>query len=164
MQAHALAGTRAWGSTRVGLRCIDGASRWAISLPVTVKVFSPALVGRAPLPAGTVLEADHLVSAVVDWAAAPAGAPLAAEALLGRTLLRTVAAGQPLGAQDLKPRQWFAAGDTVRIVASGAGFAVASEGQALSPGIEGQSARVRTESGRVLSGLPAGERRVDVAL
>jgi flagellar basal body P-ring formation protein FlgA len=164
VQAHALAGTRPWGQTRVGLRCVDGPRRWAISLPLTVKVFAPALVGRAPLPAGTVLAADDLVSAVVDWAAAPAGPPLAADALLGRTLLRTVAAGQPLTAPDLKPRQWFAAGDTVRIVASGAGFAVAGEGQALSPGVEGQSARVRTESGRVLSGLPVGERRVDVAL
>ncbi len=164
VQVHALAGVRAWGRTRVGLRCAEGATRWAVTLPVNVKVFAPAPVGRAALPAGTVLEAEHLEPAVVDWAALPAGTPLPLDALLGRTLQRSVAAGQPLHAVDLKARQWFAAGDTVRIVAAGRGFAVASEGQALSAGIEGQSARVRTESGRVLSGLPSGERRVDVAL
>ena len=59
-------------------------------------------------------------------------------------------------------RQWFAAGDTVRIVAAGAGFALSAEGEALTHGIEGQPARVRTESGRVVTGLPAGERRVEV--
>lgn len=164
VQAHALAGVRPWGRTRVGLRCADGGTRWAVTLPVNVKVFAPAPVGRAPLPAGTLLEAEHLELAVVDWAAVPAGTPLGLQALLGRTLQRSVAPGQPLHTPDLKPRQWFAAGDTVRIVAAGSGYAVASEGQALSAGIEGQSARVRTESGRVLSGLPTAERRVDVAL
>ena len=50
------------------------------------------------------------------------------------------------------------------MVASGPGFALESEGQALSNGIEGQPARVRTENGRVLTGLPSGERRVEVGL
>ena len=29
-------GTRLWGKTRIGLRCIDGASRWNVFLPVQV--------------------------------------------------------------------------------------------------------------------------------
>jgi flagella basal body P-ring formation protein FlgA len=65
---------------------------------------------------------------------------------------------------DLKARQWFAAGDTVRLVASGPGFAISSDATALSHGMEGQPARVRTEGGRVLSGRPVGERRVEVEL
>jgi flagella basal body P-ring formation protein FlgA len=158
------AGVRAWGRTRVALRCTDGPVHWAITLPVSVKVFAPALVGRAPLPAGTVLDADHLASASVDWAATPAGVLVQPEAVVGRTLVRAVGAGQPLQPADLKPRQWFAAGDTVRLVATGAGFAVSGEGQALSPGIEGQATRVRTDNGRVLSGLPVGDRRVEVTL
>ena len=54
-----------------------------------------------------------------------------------------------------RARQWFTAGETVRVVAAGPGFALESEAQALSNGIEGQPARVRTESGRVLTGQPA---------
>ncbi len=56
------------------------------------------------------------------------------------------------------------AGDTVRISARGAGFAVSGEGQALTPGIEGQTARVRTESGRIVVGRPVGERHVEMTL
>jgi len=47
---------------------------------------------------------------------------------------------------------------------SAVGFSVAGEGQALTPGVEGQAARVRTESGRVLTGMPAGEHRMDVSM
>ena len=56
------------------------------------------------------------------------------------------------------------AGDLVRVVAVGNGYAVSAEGQAMSHGIEGQPARVRTESGRIITGVPAGDRRVEVAL
>jgi len=41
---------------------------------------------------------------------------------------------------------------------------VASEAQALTNGIEGQLARVRTESGRVLTGQPTGERRLELGM
>ena len=37
-------------------------------------------------------------------------------------------------------------------------------GQALTNGIEGQPARVRTENGRVVTGVPAGERRMELTL
>ena len=72
--------------------------------------------------------------------------------------------GQSLRQNDLKARVWFAAGDTVQIRAVGSGFAVGGEGQALGPGLEGQAARVRTESGRIVVGLPVSERQLEVSL
>ncbi|HRI19241.1 MAG TPA: flagella basal body P-ring formation protein FlgA, partial [Burkholderiaceae bacterium] len=72
--------------------------------------------------------------------------------------------GQPLRQADLRARQWFAGGDTVQIVAVGNGFRISSEGQALGPGLEGQPARVRMEGGRIVTGLPAGERIVELRL
>ena len=72
--------------------------------------------------------------------------------------------GQTLRQGHLKARQWFAAGETVKVVASGEGFVLESEAQAISNGIEGQPARVRTESGRVLTGVPSAERRLEVTL
>ncbi|MFO1270995.1 MAG: flagellar basal body P-ring formation chaperone FlgA [Rubrivivax sp.] len=158
------AGARAWGRTRVALRCTRGPKPWTVTLPMTVTVLAPAPVLAAPLPAGTVLEAQHLAEATVDWSAAPQVPVARAEDLLGRTLAHSLAGGQPLHAADLKPRQWFAAGETVRIVAAGSGYEVTSEGQALTAGVEGQVARVRTEAGRVVVGQPAGERRLEVAL
>ena len=44
------------------------------------------------------------------------------------------------------------------------GWRIHGEGQALNPGIEGQSVRVRTESGRIVSGVAVAERQVEVAL
>jgi flagellar basal body P-ring formation protein FlgA len=83
---------------------------------------------------------------------------------VGRTLAKSMVAGQSLRMAHLKLRQWFAAGETVRVLAQGAGFNVASEGQALTAGYEGQPAKVRTEAGRVLTGIAVGERRMELAL
>ena len=158
------AGVAVSGKSRVGLRCVQGPVAWQVFLPVTVQVWAPAVVAAAPLPAGARLEASQLALAVVDWAAAP-GAPQAdLSALDGRVLVRPVAAGQPLRPSDLRVRQWFASGDTVQFVAQGRGFSVSAEGQAMAAGLEGQPVRVRMESGRVVMGLPVGQRRVELNL
>lgn len=164
IQPYLPTGVRPLGRSRIGLRCLQGPVRWNVYLPVTVKVFAPALVGAAALPAGTVLRPEHLALAEVDLAASPDPTLSAAALAVGRTLVRPLAAGQPLHRGDLRPRQYFDAGDVVRVTALGPGYSVSVEGLAVSAGVEGRSARVRVESGRILSGLPAGERRVEVRL
>lgn len=163
-EAHLPRGTPVWGRTRVGLRCTQGAVAWNIFLPVQVQVLAPALATAVALPAGARLGVGDLSTIEVDWAAGAAPPFLANTDLVGRVLARSLPAGHALRAVDLQVRQWFAAGDTVRIRASGPGFAITGDGVALSNGIEGQAARVRTDQGRVLSGLPSGEKRVEVAL
>ena len=79
-------------------------------------------------------------------------------------LARPLPAGAAVRQSDLKQRQWFAAGDTVQLVARGSGFSVTGEGQAMSAGIEGQTVRVRTDNGRMLSGQAVGLNRVEVQL
>ena len=158
------AGARPLGQTRMGLRCIQGATAWNISLPITVRVWAPSLVAASVLPVGTVLEARHLVLAEVDLAERADPAINAVELVVGRTLARGLAPGEALRRTDLKTRLWFNAGDTVRIVAVGPGYVISGEGQAMGPGLEGQSARVRTEGGRVVSGIAVGERRLELAL
>jgi flagella basal body P-ring formation protein FlgA len=157
-------GSRPWGHTRVGLRCVEGAVAWTVFLPVTVKVLALGLVLRDGLPAGTVLREEHLAAAEVDWAAAPSPVLARPAAVLGRTLSRNMAAGAALRQADLRAERWFAAGDTVNVVALGQGFSVSGEGLALGDGVDGQRVRVRTENGRVVSGIAAGKRRVEVAL
>lgn len=157
-------GGRLWGRSKVGLRCTDGPTRWTVYLPVTVKVFGTALVARTAMPAGAVLTAADTAQAEVDLAEEASAVLLDAQAAVGRTLARPLQPGQALRAAHLRPRQWFAAGETVQIRARGQGFFIAAVGQALSPGLEGQSVRVRTEAGRVLTGEAVGERRVEVPL
>jgi len=158
------AGLPAWGRTRIGLRCVEGPKAWNVSLPVTVHIWARALVSTAALPVGTLLDPSHLSEAEVDLAAAPGTALTQLPLALGRTLARPVPAGQALRQPDLKPRVWFAAGETVKLVASGPGWRVVSEGQAITPGLEGLPAKVRTEAGHVLQGRPVGDREVEIAL
>lgn len=156
-------GVRLWGRTRIGLRCTQGATPWNVYLPLTVKVFGPGVESAAALPAGAVLTTADLRTAEVDLAARGTAVVDPGDAI-GRTLARPIAPGQSLRAADLRKRQWFAAGETVQITAIGPGFRVSGEGQALGPGYEGQSARVRTESGRIVVGQPVAERRIEVSL
>ncbi len=158
------AGSRALGATRIGLRCTEGPKRWNVYLPVTVKVFARSLVAATALPAGTLLQRQHLAEAEVDIAAStdPAiGQPALA---VGRTLARHLAAGDALHQADLKPRLWFAAGDTVRVVAMGPGFQIAADAQALGPGHDGQTVRARIEGGRIVSGVATAARRIEVPM
>lgn len=163
VEPYVPAGTRLWGRSRIGLRCASGPVAWNIYLPLVVKVYGRATVAARALPAGTLLAASDLEEAEVDIA--HAAAPLrAAGPALGRTLARPLAAGQPLRAADLRARQWFAAGETVQVVAVGSGFRISGEGQALGPGFEGQSARVRVESGRIVTGQPVAVRMLELRL
>jgi flagella basal body P-ring formation protein FlgA len=164
IQPYLPTGARLWGPSRIGLRCLDTGVRWNVYLPLTVDVFGPGLVANAPLAAGATLTAADLKPATVNLAASPTPAVADADHAIGRALARPLAAGQPLHAADLRARQWFAAGDTVRLVAAGSGWRIHAEGQALGVGLEGQTVRVRTESGRVVTGTAAGERQVELSL
>jgi flagella basal body P-ring formation protein FlgA len=157
------AGHRAWGLTRVGLRCTSGPVRWSFTVPVTVQVWAPAWRTRTALPAGVTLTAEHLERAPTDWAAAEALPFAQWEALQGRSVQRALPAGHALREPDLQRRQWFAAGDVVRVVAQGNGFSVATDGTALTPGFEGQPARARTDNGRIVTGVATAARRLEVA-
>jgi flagella basal body P-ring formation protein FlgA len=157
-------GTRPWGKSRIGLRCVQGSVKWNVYLPITVKVWGRALVAANAVAAGSVLTAADVAQADVDLAE-DASAPLVdADAVVGRAVTRALKPGQSLRAAHLKPRQYFVAGEIVTVLAQGPGFSVASEAQALTNGVEGQLARVRTESGRVLTGQPVAERRVELGM
>ncbi|MBL8324322.1 MAG: flagellar basal body P-ring formation protein FlgA [Rubrivivax sp.] len=164
VETFLVAGLPAWGTTRVGLRCAQGASRWKAFLPVHVQVLAPAWTSKGALPAGAALSAEQWELADVDWAAAPSLPLGAGRVVAGRTLARPVAPGQALRESDLAARRWFASGQAVRIVAAGHGYQVSAEGLALGHGIEGQPVRVRTEGGRIVTGQPVGDSLVEVRL
>jgi flagella basal body P-ring formation protein FlgA len=157
-------GLPAWGATRIGLRCTQGPKLWNVSIPIQVSVYTQATVLKAALPAGTVLDASMLGQAEVDIAAAPGAAVPDPLLVVGRTLGRGLAAGATLRQTDLKARQFFAAGETVRVTAVGNGWSVETEGKAIGPGIEGQNVNVRTEAGRLLTARPSGNGQVEVTL
>jgi len=157
-------GSRLWGRSHVGLRCVDGISRWNVSVPVTVKAIGNAWVVRGQVPLGATLSQADLVLAEVDWAEDTNPVLNETSMWLGQTATRNLTTGQVLRQGMVRPTQVFQAGTQVRVVAEGVGFQVSSDAQALSAGVVGQVARVRMENGRVASGLVLDARTVKIEL
>lgn len=155
-------GTRLWGRARIGLRCTLGQTAWNVYLPIAVKVYAQGWVAAVPLAAGSTVGAGDLVQSEVDLADNPAALITDPEQAVGRSLVRAIAPGSGVRVVDLRARQWFAAGDAVKIVAQGRGFSISGSGEAMAHGIEGRMVRVRTEGGRIVSGIAAGDRRVEI--
>lgn len=157
-------GSRLWGRTRVGLRCIDGVSRWNVSLPVTVNAYGNAWVIKGAVASGAALTEDDVVEAEVNWA--EESSPVLRDRTLwvGQIATRQLMTGQTLRQGMVKPAQVFQAGAQVRVLAQGAGFQISADAQALSAGVVGQVARVRMENGRVSSGVVLDTRTVKIDL
>ena len=158
------ANVRLWGKSRIGLRCTQGRTAWNVYLPIVVKVWGRALVVPAGAAAGNVLAEADLEEAEVDLAEEFTAPFFDRKLVVGRTLAQALRPGQAVRQAHIKSRQWFAAGETVKVVAVGDGFALEGVGQALTNGIEGQPAKVRTESGRIVTGVPTADRRLELTL
>lgn len=157
------ANTRLWGRSHIGLRCVEGAS-WNVSLPVNVRLFGPALVAVRALPANQPISEYDVALEEQELTREP-GAPLNEVGQLGgRVLSRPVAAGTVLRQDWLRAQPVIQAGDNVRILARGAGFAVTGDGQALNSALDGQTVRVRTDSGRVVTGTARPGRTAEILL
>jgi flagella basal body P-ring formation protein FlgA len=155
------ANVRLWGRSQIGLRCVDGAT-WSVRLPVTVRIFGPALVATRPLAAHAALVDGDLAEAEVEWTREAQGVATDPSQVEGRVLTRALAAGQPVPLAALRAPQVIAAGDSVKLLGQGRGFAISAQAIALGPAQDGQAVRVRTESGRVITGTARAGRRVEV--
>lgn len=155
---------RLWGRSRVGLRCVDGPTRWAVYLPVTVQAFGPAWVLKAPVPSGETLTQEHAERAEVDWAAHPSMVLALPERWVGQQAAYALTPGQVIRENMVRAPQAFEAGTPVKVSAGGKGFAISVVGQALSAGLVGQNARVRLPNGKVVSGLVRADQVVEVPL
>lgn len=156
--------TRLWGKSRLGLRCVQGSIKWNVFLPITVKAFGPAWVVKGMVQQGATLSEEDAMSVEVDWA--EVNSPIVANVpdWVGHTASRTLSTGQALRQDMVRAAQVFQAGAQVRVLARGVGFEIATSGQAVSAGVVGQSARVRMDSGRVMTGQVLDARTVGMAL
>lgn len=155
-------GTQLWGKTRLGVRCLEGPSRWSVFLPVTIRAFGPAWVLKSHVLPGTTLTEDDAMEAEVDWAEERNAIMANPSQWVGQVASRSLSAGQALRVGMTRAAQAFQSGAQVRVVAQGPGFQITWAGQALSAGIVGQSARVKLDNGRILSGVVMDNRTVRV--
>ena len=157
-------GTRLWGRSRVGLRCLEGAVRWNVFMPVTVKAWGPGWVLKRPVAAGSVLTQEDAELAEMDWAEQPYAVLANPDRWVGMQAALALQPGQALRQNMVRPVPAFGPGAQVRVSSSGAGFQVVVSGEALTAGIPGQSVRVRLGGGRVVTGTVRDSQTVEVRL
>lgn len=145
-------GSRAWGKTSVGVRCTVP-SPWTVYIPAVVHVTGEYLVAAVPVAQGQTIGANDLAKLRGDLTALPPGIVTKPEQAVGFAATRSFAVGAPLRQDALRAQQAVAMGQAVRVVVSGPGFKVASEGRALANGADGATVQVRTPAGQVVSGL-----------
>lgn len=148
-------GTRLWGRTTIGVRCVSGA-RWSIALPVNVRVFGKALVAARSLQARTPLTPTDITLSEVELSRMPGQPVTDIAAVDGQMATRPIQAGQTIMRHHLAIAPTVSAGDPIRVVVSGRGFSVTATGAALAAGSDGQPLRVRTPTGKVLVGTLRG--------
>lgn len=122
-------------------------------MPVTVNVMVGVVITARPLPRGHVLSATDLVTRDGDLTQLPPGTLTDTAPALGKLLAVSVPSNTALRVDMLRAPLAVVQGQKVRLVVQGGGFKVNSEGTALSNASIGQTASVRTASGRIVSGI-----------
>lgn len=156
-------GSKLWGRTRIGLRCVEGARPWNVFLPVTVKALGSAWVLTSNVNMGEMLTHDHAMESEVDWAESPHSIIALPDDWVGQTAARNLTAGMALRQTMVKAPQIFKPGTGVKVSVQGGGFTVVSSGKALEGGSAGQSVRVRMDNGRTIIGVVNQQGEVVVA-
>lgn len=164
VEPHLPPGSRLWGRSRIGLRCLEGPTRWNVYLPVTVKAFGPAWVLKRPVSAGTTLTQEDAELAETDWAEQQASVLVRPALWIGQQAAYALQPGQALRQNMVRPVPAFGAGAQVRVRSGGQGFEIVVTGEALAAGLPGQPVRIRLPGGKIVSGLVGEDQMVDVGL
>lgn len=146
------AGSRLWGNTSVGIRCL-GATSWSIYVPVEVRVVADVVHSTRPLAQNQPIVEGDITLQKADLTRLPAGVLTETRQAVGKTVTGTMGGGQPLRYDSLRSPIVIQHNQSVKIVVQGRGFSVSTEGRALVAAAEGQPVQVRVQSGQVVSGV-----------
>ncbi|WP_296227926.1 flagellar basal body P-ring formation chaperone FlgA [Ralstonia sp. UBA689] len=146
------AANRLRGRIQVGVRC-RSPHAWAAWVPATIQITGTYYVAARQLPPGKTLDMGDLEAHTGDLSMLPPSVVQQPADVVGRVLLTSAAANQPLRTENLRLPIAVQAGQTVKLVAEGGGFQVTSDGRAMNQAAVGQVAQVRTANGNVVSGI-----------
>ncbi|MEI2417595.1 flagellar basal body P-ring formation chaperone FlgA [Orrella sp. JC864] len=163
LDAFLPAGVRPRPRMSVGVRCM-GPENWTLYVQASVTVPGTYYVAAAPVAMGQTLAAEHLAPRSGDLLRLPPGAVTDPGMAIGHTASQRIAAGQPLRQSVLRDPRSVLRGNTVKVLARGPGFMVASEGQALDNATPGSTVMVRTPSGQIVSGVVQDAATVEIQL
>lgn len=164
IEAHLPKGSALWGRSRIGLRCVDGPTRWNVYVPVTVKAWGPAWVLKRAVSAGDTLAQEDAEIAEIDWAEQRSSVLAVPERWVGRLAAFALTPGLALRENMVRAPQAFVPGAQVRVSGEGGGFTISATGRALTAGMVGETARVKLPGGRVVTGVVRDAQTVELAL
>ncbi len=150
--AFLLKNSQAWGKTTVGIRC-DAPDAWSIYVPANIKVHGEYLAAARSLPRGHVIQKSDLMLDSGELTALPAKTLNRPEQALGSVVAISLHPGAPIRQDALRIRRAVKQGQIVRLLSTGPGFSITSEGKAQNNATAGQFVRVRTNSGQIISGI-----------
>lgn len=142
-------GQRSGAHVNVGVRC-PTAPAWSLYVPVRLEVAADVLVLAAPAGRGDVLGRDQLRVETRDVARLSGDWLTQMEDAEGMMLRRLVQPGAVLTHSMLDRPDLIRRGDRVRLQSGRGGFAVQSEGEALSNAAAGDRVRVRNLHSRLV--------------
>ncbi|MTH46560.1 flagellar basal body P-ring formation chaperone FlgA [Intestinirhabdus alba] len=141
-------GTKRWGNISVLARCANE-KRY---LQVNVQATGRYVVATASVARGARLGAENVALKRGRLDQLPPRTALDIAQIQDAISLRDLAPGQPVQLTLLRQAWRVKAGQRVQVVAGGEGFRINAEGQALNNAAVAQSARVRMQSGHIVSG------------
>ena len=150
LEAFLPSGSQLMGKTAIGVRCNE-ANGWSIFVPVQIRISLNLLVSARPLPLGHTLQKEDIASQAIETSRTD-GLTDPRQAV-GKVLRYNIAAGQVLREDMLRLPYSVTQGQVVQLAVQGSGFSIRSEGVALSNASEGQTVQIRTNLGRVISGV-----------
>jgi flagella basal body P-ring formation protein FlgA len=145
-------GGRVWGRFSVGVRCRDE-STWTLYIPVEIEVIAKVVHTAQPVSMGKLLSAHDVVMREVDLVRISGDTLNDPEQVIGKVAATSLASGQPLRRYHLRAPHVISRGQKVQLVATGPGFTVSTEGDALAAAAEGEIVQVRNHTGRIINGI-----------
>lgn len=155
-------GASAWGRVSVGLRC-PGERPWTRYVQAHVALEGRYLVAARAIEAGRPLGAGDVAARTGDLTALPKSILVDPAELKGMVAANRIAPGAPLRREQLRGTVVIQQGQTVQVVAEGAGFTVSTEARALSRAEIGATVQAKTRDGRLVSGVADEEGQIRLA-
>ncbi|MEL7024003.1 MAG: flagellar basal body P-ring formation chaperone FlgA [Pseudomonadota bacterium] len=136
----------------VGVVC-DGPQRWQVFVSIRAIAWQPVVVLKHNAPRGAVLTADDVEIRRADVSTMTLGYFTEINAVVGRTMVRSVSQGQTLTPSAVTARRDIQKGQVVSLIAAIGSAEIRMSGEALSDSAIGQRVRVKNlSSGRTVEG------------
>jgi flagellar basal body P-ring formation protein FlgA len=156
-------GHKMWGRTFLEVQCM-GSNTAPFFVGVDVKVFSPVWVSREMISAGEPITPEKLEQKIVDITTLNTGWVSELAHLSQKSAARAIYPGTPLRADLLKGKSLLKRGEQVKVLVTGPGFQIAGSGITLEDAEQGNTVKVKTDKGKVLSGIAKDELLVEITL